>query len=68
MRAALMMMKMMTSTAYLLLCAGADTLVNTACSGSGEGDVASRPAVEAACHVTDPAGCERQDDVSGTIA
>ena len=43
-------------------------MVNTACSGSGEGDVASRPAVEAACHNTDPAGCERQDDVSGAIA
>lgn len=58
----------MTSTAYLLLCAGADTVVNTACSGSGEGDVASKSAVEAACLVTDPPGHRRQNNVSGTLA
>ena len=43
-------------------------MVNTACNGSGEGDVASRPAVAAACLVTDPPGRKRQIDVSGTIA
>ena len=59
---------MMTSTAPPVLHAGADTLVNTACSGSCEGAVASRSAVEAACLVTDPPGHRRQNNVSGTLA
>ena len=67
--AALMMVVMMITTAASpTLHAGAGTMVNTACSGSGAGDVATRSAVEAACQVTVPAGCERQDDVSGTVA